>query len=116
MRRFAGHIIGVDQGSVLMFSDFEDGGTMWTGQGPRVTSRRVTFRTPFLSAPVVQVGLSMWDVDNRQNMRVDIAADGVTREGFQLVFKTWGDTRVARVRADWMAIGELASDEDWDIH
>jgi hypothetical protein len=32
-----------------------------------------------------------------------------------MVFRTWGDTRVARVRADWMAIGEQRSDEDWDV-
>jgi hypothetical protein len=32
-----------------------------------------------------------------------------------IVFRTWGDTRVARVRADWLAIGALPHEDDWEI-
>jgi hypothetical protein len=46
---------------------------------------------------------------------MDISADMVTAEGFVIVFRTWGDTRVARVRADWLAIGGCANDDDWDV-
>lgn len=115
MRRLKGHIVGVDQGSTVMFSDFEDGGQMWTGQGKREMRKVVEFSSPFQSVPVVKVGLSMWDVDHKHNMRVDISAEMINAEGFVLVFRTWGDTRVARVRADWIAIGEQKSDEDWDL-
>jgi hypothetical protein len=115
MRRFRGHIIGVDRGSIMMFSDFEDGGAMWTGQGPRELRRVVEFPTPYASTPVVHVSLSMWDIDQKHNMRVDISAEVVNPEGFVMVFRTWGDTRVARVRADWLAIGEQKSDEDWQV-
>jgi hypothetical protein len=31
------------------------------------------------------------------------------------VFRTWGDTRIARVRIAWMAIGELSEGDDWDV-
>ncbi len=88
---------------------------MWTGTGPRELREVVEFARPFLQAPVVQVSLSMWDVDHRHNMRVDISAETVNPEGFILVFRTWGDTRVARVRADWIAIGEQPNDADWDV-
>jgi hypothetical protein len=115
MWRFKGHIIGVDRGSIMMFSDFEDGGAMWTGQGPRELRRVVEFPTPYASTPVVHVSLSMWDIDQKHNMRVDISAEVVNPEGFVMVFRTWGDTRVARVRADWLAIGEQKSDEDWQV-
>jgi hypothetical protein len=115
MRRFRGHIIGVDRGSIMMFSDFEDGGAMWTGQGPRELRRVVEFPTPYSGTPVVHVSLSMWDIDQKHNMRVDISAEVVNPEGFVMVFRTWGDTRVARVRADWLAIGEQKSDEDWQV-
>ncbi len=57
----------------------------------------------------------MWDMDCATNPRMDISAEGATAEGFFLVFRTWGDTRVARVRADWIAIGEVRHDEDWDL-
>jgi len=32
------------------------------------------------------------------------------------VFRTWGDTRVARVRASWTAFGELPYGEEWDLY
>ncbi len=115
MRRFRGHIIGVDSGSLIMFSDFESGGVMWTGQGPRELRRVVEFDHPYQSAPVVHVSLSMFDVDHHHNFRADIMAETVNVEGFVIVFRTWGDTRVARIRADWIAIGEQRSDQDWDV-
>ena len=61
------------------------------------------------------VGISLWDMDHKTNMRADLAAENVTVAGFHLVFRTWGDTRIARVRADWTAIGPVRDEEDWDI-
>jgi hypothetical protein len=115
MRRLASHLVGIEQGSLVLFSDFLDGGAMWTGQGPRELRRVVTFPEPFLSDPVVQVTLSMWDMDQKTNQRADISADMVNPEGFVIVFRTWGDTRVARVRADWLAIGEVRGEDDWQV-
>ena len=88
---------------------------MWTGEGPREFRRLVEFDEPFLSEPVVQVSLSMWDMDQKANQRADISAETITREGFVIVFRTWGDTRVARVRTDWVAFGEVRDEEDWEI-
>ncbi len=115
MRRFTGHLMGVDQGSIILFSDYQDGGAMWTGNGPRELRRLVEFKQPFLTDPVVQVTLSMWDMDQKTNQRADISAEMVNPEGFIIVFRTWGDTRVARVRADWLAIGEVRGVDDWQI-
>ncbi|WP_347266440.1 H-type lectin domain-containing protein [Paracoccus sp. (in: a-proteobacteria)] len=115
MRHFGFSAIGVASGAVEMFSAFEDGGAMWTGEGPRVERRRVHFERPFREAPVVQVGLGMWDIASGANQRADIAAQHVTPEGFELQFRTWGDTRVARVRANWLAIGPVAHADDWII-
>lgn len=47
--------------------------------------------------------------------RADIQAVNITAEGFELQFSTWGDTRVARVRASWMAIGPLRHEDDWNL-
>jgi hypothetical protein len=54
-------------------------------------------------------------MDQGANVRADILADKVTTTGFDLVFRTWSDTRVARVRMNWMAIGEVRSEDDWDV-
>lgn len=113
MRRIGGHEVGLDQGSVVLFSDFIDGGTMWTGEGPRELSHEVRFVEPFQFAPTVQVSISMWDMDHKSNQRADISAADVRPDGFRIVFRTWGDTRVARIRADWLAIGEVRSVDDW---
>lgn len=116
MKRFDGKQIGIEQASILLFSDFQDGGAMWTGTGPRQLRRFVEFSEAFSSAPVVQVSLSMLDIDSATNHRVDISAEDITDRGFTIVFRTWGDTRVARVRADWIAFGPVTHNDDWDLY
>lgn len=116
MKRLRNHLVGVDQGDVVLFSDFEDGGEMWTGRGPRERRRRIRFSEAYRRAPTVQVSLSMWDVDNSVGTRMDVAAEIVTEDGFDLVFRTWGDSKVARVRAAWMSFGELRHADDWELY
>jgi H-type lectin domain-containing protein len=115
MRKIRSSLVGVDQGAVMLFSDFQDGGEMWTGSGPRECRRLVTFSEPYLTPPVVQAHIGMWDMDAKSNGRADITAEEVSTTGFTIVFRTWSDTRVARVRADWIAVGEISGEDDWDI-
>ena len=115
MKRLSSGSVGVAQGSHVLFSDFADGGAMWTGSGPRESRHKMTFGQTYREIPSVMVSISMWDLDQKTNSRADVAAEKITRTGFQLVFRTWGDTRVARIRADWMAIGALRDDDDWDV-
>lgn len=115
MRRFRSDRVGVDQGTQVLFSDFEHDGEMWTGTGPREYRVRVSFSERFHTKPVVQVGMSMWDLDQMTNQRVDIAAENIDETGFEIVFRTWGDTRVARVRCDWLAFGDVLDEDDWDL-
>lgn len=86
---------------------------MWTGDGPRVASYTVRFAEQFLAPPAVHVSINMWDIGASQNARADITAEDVSAEGFRIVFRTWGDTKVARVRAEWMAIGAVRHDDDF---
>ncbi len=116
MKKFLKQAIGVDQGDDVLFSDYEDGGVMWTGNGSRERRHSVSFHEPFRSPPVVHVALSMWDMDSATNARADIAAEHVTASGFDVVFRTWGDSRVARARIRWMAIGEVLHDDDWQLY
>jgi H-type lectin domain len=115
MKRISSGKIGVIQGTRVLFSDFADDGVMWTGNGPRESRHIVTFKDAFSEPPTVQVSIGMWDMDHKTNSRADIAADHVTAKGFHIVFRTWGDTRVARIRADWLAIGPVKTDDDWDV-
>lgn len=115
MRRWRGSRIGVAQGEAVLFSDFEDGGPMWNGEGPRESRLRVAYPEPFAAEPAVHVALAMWDISDGANGRADLRAEAVTPEGFDIVFRTWADTRVARVRAAWLAIGPVRDDEDWEV-
>ncbi|MFD1344158.1 H-type lectin domain-containing protein [Litorisediminicola beolgyonensis] len=116
MKLLNAHLVGVDQGTVEVFSDFKNGGEMWTGHGARERRREVRFSSPFRSPPSVQLSLALWDMDSNANVRADIAAESVTATGFEIVFRTWGDTRVARVRMAWIAIGEVQSEDDWQLY
>ena len=116
MKRISKNLVGVDQGSDVLFSDFEHDGDMWTGDGPRLHRKKVKFSETFHTPPVVQVSISMWDMDHNTNQRADITAEKVTEKGFNLVFRTWGDSRIARIRADWLAIGALKDDEEWELY
>jgi hypothetical protein len=115
MKRIHNGIVGIDQGTVTLFSDFESDGEMWTGTGPREKRVSVKFGAEFRSAPAVHVSLAMIDADRRHNQRLDLSAEGVGRKGFQIVVKTWGDTKIARARASWLAVGELPDPDDWNV-
>ena len=77
----------------LLFSDFADGGPMWTAQGHRESRTPVVFPTPFRHPPAVIVGISLMDLDHSTNNRTEILAERVTATAFDIVFRTWGDRR-----------------------
>lgn len=116
MKFFSTHPIGIDQGEVALFSDFENDGEMWTGSGPRERRKAVTFQEPFRSAPAVQVSVSLWDVETSSAVRAEIQAEKIKPEGFEIVFRTWSDTRIARIRVAWTAIGDVAHEDDWEVY
>ena len=108
--------LGIAQGNDVIFEDFKDGGEMWTATGNREKRRTIKFKEPFLSPPAVHCSLTLWDIDSQTNVRADLEAEHITSEGFDVVFRTWGDTKVARVRVGWFAIGEVANDDDWQLY
>ncbi|AGI66562.1 hypothetical protein OAN307_c08410 [Octadecabacter antarcticus 307] len=116
MKRLRNHLIGVDHGDVVLFSDFEHDGVMWTGEGARQTRADIEFSESFRAAPIVQVNLSMWDIANHTNSRADVQAEDISEDGFAIVFRTWGDTKIARVRVSWQAIGELRQADEWELY
>ena len=88
---------------------------MWVSSGPRERRKRVTFSEKYRSNPMVHVALSLWDVSNGANLRADLIAENVDETGFDMVFRTWQDTQVARVRMSWIAFGEIDDEDSWDV-
>ncbi len=115
MKRLRNPRTGVEQGDTQIFSEFESGGAMWTGTGDRERRKPVRFSERFADAPVVQVSVSLWDMDTRAAIRAEIRAENISETGFDIVFRTWSDSRIARLRATWLAIGALPFEDDWDV-
>lgn len=115
IQKFSHTAVAVAKGTELLFSAFEDDGPMWSGQGPRVVRHKVKFPERFIQPPMVHVSVGMWDIESRANQRADISAEEVTNTEFYIFFRTWGDTRVARIRADWLAIGAIRHDDDFHL-
>jgi hypothetical protein len=65
---------------------------------------------------MVTVGISTWDTGGDTNQRADLRAAAVPAARFERVVRPWGDSRVARIRADWMALGELPAGDDWQLY
>ena len=116
MKKISSQTVGIEQGNDVLFEDFEDGGEMWTGTGHRERVKAITFREPFKSVPAVHCSPTLWDVDSATNVRADVEAENVTEIGFDLVFRTWGDTKVARMRIGWIAIGAVKGEDDWELY
>jgi hypothetical protein len=116
MNRISGDNLGITQGSRMLFSDYIDDGPMWAGQGDRETRSTIKFAEEFARVPIVHVSIGLWDMDHKHNIRADITAEKITTKGFDVVFRTWGDTRIARMRVDWIAIGALHSEENWQLY
>lgn len=115
MRVFSSQSLGVEQGAVMLFSDFRDDGPMWAGRGDREVRRHVPFSRSFSELPSVSAHIGLWDADSQTNLRADLAVENVAVDGFELVFRTWANTRIARLRADWMAIGPVPHPDNWEV-
>jgi len=116
MKRLRNHYIGIDQGDEILFADFANDGPMWAGTGAREHRTPVRFSQIYRTPPAVSVSMSMWDISSAQNSRMDVKAEKIEDDGFDIVFRTWDDTRVARVRISWMSIGELQHADEWDLY
>jgi len=115
MKRFGSHLLGIDEGEVLLFTHYEGNGPMWAKQGERLVRQRVAFSEPFWEFPTVIIGIAMLDIHKDTNLRVDARAENIDQRGFDAVLSTWGDTRVAQARLSWTAFGELKHEEDWQL-
>ncbi len=72
---------------------------------PRVFRFAVYFRAPFDAPPVVHLGLTGFDLDQRDTSRLTLTATEITQTGFIAEIATWRETRVYSVAFSWLALG-----------
>jgi hypothetical protein len=85
----------------------QEGFTLNTGKGDRVYIETVAFDKGFTTPPTVHVFLSGFDAkgDETGNVRIFVSATKVTKTGFTLRVKTWGDGTVGSAWGTWLATG-----------
>jgi hypothetical protein len=79
-------------------------GPTWAGVGERVNKKQINFEKPFENIPEVVVSLSGLDSQNNVNTRINVNALNITNNGFVLEYKTWADSQITQIRANWIAI------------
>lgn len=117
MQIFSHHAVGLQQGSSLMFSAFEDGGPIVVGQWRVEQVRRICRLHTQVSADAGGSGApsACGTLTATATSGPRSAPKTSPPAAFDLVFSTWGDTRVARIRADWIAIGALPHEDDFRV-
>jgi H-type lectin domain len=71
----------------------------------RVFTQRISFAAPFSGPPVVVIGLTGFDLDQRDSGRVSVKPADITSEGFAVEITSWRGTRVYAVEFSWLAVG-----------
>jgi hypothetical protein len=66
----------------------------------------IRFARGFATAPRVVLGVSGLDTEKHTGTRFNVSARNVSREGFDLCIRTWGDTKVLAIEVGWLARGE----------
>jgi hypothetical protein len=82
--------------------------TLLEGTGERKFSTHVNFPEPYQEPPVVVLSLSGLDVLNNANNRVTVKPINITQKGFDVEYKTWGDTKIQSVFLNWTSFGGRA--------
>lgn len=65
----------------------------------------VYFEVPFSQTPVVQLGVTGFDIDQCSSSRLKLSAESITGAGFQAKVTTWRSSRIYSVEFHWLAIG-----------
>jgi len=76
-----------------------------TTEEPRVFRYTIYFAQPFDAAPIVHLGLTGFDLDQRDSNRLTLRAVEISPAGFVAEIATWRETRVYSVAFSWLALG-----------
>lgn len=77
--------------------------TLHTNQGKRLVEYEINFPKPFDKRPKVVVMPSLLDAEKATQIRYNIRATGVSRDGFVLLAEVWGDTQLNSIGGFWLA-------------
>ena len=82
--------------------------TLHDNTGERKFTIEVNFLKPFENKPEVVCGITMIDVDKSTAVKYAVKPISVSRDGFTVEVKTWGDTKILSVSGFWVAHAETS--------
>ena len=75
------------------------------GTGERTFEKYVDFTENFSEKPHVVLGIAWVDINKDKNSRLAVSARDITKHGFSVEFKTYGDTIITGASVEWLAYG-----------
>ncbi len=93
----------VQTGSFAISSD-TPGYTLNSNSGDRTYTLEVNYPQPFNKKPNVILSVSLIDAEKTTNLRYDVQASAISRDGFMIKIKTWGDTKINIIGGSWLAV------------
>lgn len=91
------------QSGTFFYSKDSPNYTLHTNQGKRIVEYEVNFNKPFDKKPKVIIMPSLIDAERATQIRYNIRATGVSRDGFVLLAEVWGDTQFNSIGGFWLA-------------
>jgi hypothetical protein len=80
------------------------GYTLHENEGERSYTMEVTFAQPFDKKPEVIVAVSLVDGSKETNLRYQVEANAVSRDGFLIKMRTWSDSKIYGLAGSWIAV------------
>jgi hypothetical protein len=87
--------------------------TLHDNQGERKFTVEVNFLKPFENKPEVVCGITMVDVDKNTAVKYAVKPISVSRDGFTVEVKTWGDTKILSIGGFWVAHAETSTGSEY---
>ena len=64
----------------------------------------VKFETPFTKKPQIVLSVTQIDSDQETNLRYNVEAVSISRDGFTIRVRTWADSKLFSISGYWIAI------------
>lgn len=71
--------------------------------GDRTMTIEVDFETPFTKKPQIFLSVTQLDSDKEYNIRYNVEAISISRDGFTIIVRTWADTKIFSISGYWLA-------------
>lgn len=71
--------------------------------GERTMTIDIDFETSFIVKPQIFLSVTQIDSDKESNVRYNVEAISISRDGFTLKVRTWSDSKIFSISGYWLA-------------